>query len=571
MEHPPGPDPIVGVTDPWRFLAILKEQVEKRDRPSYVNAWFDLVVKEAPLHQDALLREGAPIFGFTMATGRKELHDRAKKAQAGHEPEFRASVAEQGILAEQIYRPGSLEQQTGFLVTYWDKPGVSPIFLPEIELGPRKIYPLAPRIARDRLVYLPDSYEEYGTHEELFQEIRLYLQTYIQVDKPNGLDLAAAYILMSWVYDQFLEVPYYRAIGDYGVGKTRLITVVGLACYRPTLASGALTGPAIYRLLEQTRGTLVIDEGDFDQATEIHQDITKCLNVGFQQRYPVLRNERAEGDTLQVRAYHLFGPKVLATRRGFKDTALESRCFSQSLPLLDVSPKIPIYLDRTFDQHVQRLRNKLLLWRFRTWGHVEISPFMRFPGMEPRLNQIILPLIVVSGTDAIREALLAGAQASSQDAAAERLQTVEGRIVETTLWLWWHRPKGVTRILLKSVTERLQTVGELKEIASQKVSSILNKILGIQTDYKGGSAWITLSPQQVLNLAKSYQIEIPDEGILELPDEMLQTPSTQSASSYAGWLFARKQEIVKARQPKAGDNGQPPEKEVKPPIKRRAL
>jgi hypothetical protein len=513
-EHQPPPppfDPVAGVTDPWRFLSILKEQVEKRDRPAYVNAWYDLVVKEHPLHQDALIKEGAPIFGFTMATGRKELLDRARKAQQGHEPEFRASVAEQGILAEQIYRPGDLEQQTGYLVTYWDKPGVSPIFLPEIELGKRKIYPFGPKMARDRMVYLPDSYEEYGSDEELFEEIRTYILTYVQVDKPITAVMAAAYILMSWVYDQFLEIPYYRAIGDYGVGKTRLITVVGLACYRPTLASGALTGPAIFRLLEQTRGTLVIDEADFEQGTEIHQDITKCLNVGFQQRYPVLRNERDEGDQFQVKSYQVFGPKVLATRRGFKDTALESRCFSHSLPLLDVNATIPLYLDRTFDAHVQKLRNKLLLWRFRHWGHVEISPFMRFAEMEPRRNQILLPILAVTPTLTIHTQILEDAKKSTGEQAAARLQTIEGRIVETTLWLWWHRPKTVNRILLRSVTERLQSVGELKEITSQKVSSILTKTLDIKTDYKDGAAWVSLTPDQITRLAKQYHIEVqPD-------------------------------------------------------------
>jgi hypothetical protein len=554
-QSPPGPDPLAGVTDPWRFLAILKEQIEKRDRPSYINAFFDLLLREPPLHQDALIKEAAPIFGFTVTTGRKELWDRAKKARQGFEPEFRASVAEEGILAEQIYRPGDLEQQTGFLVTYWDKPDDPPVFLPEIELGRRKIYPLWVRMARDRMVYLPDSYEEYGTDEDLFQEIRAYLLTYVQVEATTAVE-ATAYILMTWVYDQFLEIPYFRAIGDYGVGKTRLITVVGLACYRPTLASGALTGPAIFRLIEQTKGTLVIDEADFEQTTDIHQDITKSLNVGFQQRYGVLRNEKVEGQTeFQVKSYQVFGPKVFATRRGFKDTALESRCFSHSLPLLDVSPHIPLYLDRSFDQHVQRLRNKLLLWRFRHWGHVDVHPFMRFPGMEPRLNQILLPLLAVTPTSALQTYIREEALRNTGDQAAQRLQTVEGQIVETVLWLWWHRPKGVTRILLKSLTERLQTTGERKDITSQKVSHILGKTLGIQTDYKGGSAWITLAPRQVLNLATSYRIEIPDEALLDLPDEMLHQ---------VGLLF-RKQVYLDAH-----PEMRPPE-EPKKTTKRRAL
>jgi hypothetical protein len=568
MEYTPGPDPVAGITDPWRYLAAIREQVEKRDRAPYVKPFYDLIAKEHPLHQEALNKEAAALFGFSVVSGRKEIQERLKKARNGFEPEFRASVAEAGILAEMIYRPHDLDQQVGFLVVYGDKPGASPIFLPEIELNRRMIYPFGPKMCRDRLVYLPDSYEEYGSDADLFEEILVYLATYVQVDKPITLVMAAAYILMSWVYDQFLEIPYYRAIGDYGVGKTRLITVVGLACYRPTLASGALTGPAIFRLLEQTKGSLVIDEADFEQATEIHADITKALNVGFQQRYGVLRNEREEESNFQVRSYQVFGPKVLATRRGFKDTALESRCFSHSLPLLDVNPNIPLYLDRSFDQHVQTLRNKLVLWRFRHWGHIDISPFMRFPGMEPRLNQILLPMLAVTPTAPLRDTILLSATESADAVASARLQTIEGRVVETVLWLWWHRPKTVTRILLKSVTERLQTVGELKDIASQKVSSILTKTLDIRTDYKGGSAWITLAPRQIYNLAKQYHIEIPDEGVVELPDELC----------HAVGLLARKREILLLH-PLLGPektvstrDDTAPTKEVPPtPVKRRAL
>lgn len=515
----PTPDPLVGITNPWQFLAILREQIEKPDRPGYLKLWIDLVAKEDPLQQEALVKEGALVFGFTPASARQHLKDLAKKNQNGTEPEFAASITEGGVLAEMFYRPGDLELQTGFFVTYLDKPGMLPEVKPYIEVGGRKVYPFSTRMPRARMVYLPDNYEDYGSEEDLFGEILAYLQKYIQVDKPSILTITAAYIQMTWVYDCFQEIPYLRAQGDFGVGKSRYITVAGLACYRPTLAGGALTGPALFRLIEQLRGAVVIDEADFEPSTDIHHDITKMLNVGFQQRFPIIRNER-NGDGFESQSFNVFGPKILATRRGFKDTALESRCFSSPLPLIDVNPAIPIFLDREFDQDVQKLRNKLLLWRFRRWGHVDIDSRTRFPGMEPRLNQIILPLLAVSHSAPMRGALLRAAMEATAAVTASRLQSLEGKIVETMLWLWWHRPKDGTRILLKSVVERLQSVGEIKEITSRKVSSILSNVLDIKTDYKGGNAWVSLIPAQVVRLVKHYHIDVPAEAVPEIPEEL---------------------------------------------------
>ena len=41
----------------------------------------------------------------------------------------------------------------------------------------------------------------------------------------------------------------------------------------------------------------------------------------------MLRSDKA-GDSYEPRAFDVFGPKVIATRRRFEDGALESRCLT---------------------------------------------------------------------------------------------------------------------------------------------------------------------------------------------------------------------------------------------------
>ena len=54
-------------------------------------------------------------------------------------------------------------------------------------------------------------------------------------------EIATQYILLTWVYDKFNELPYLRLRGDFGSGKTRALLVIGSICYKPFFASGAST------------------------------------------------------------------------------------------------------------------------------------------------------------------------------------------------------------------------------------------------------------------------------------------------------------------------------------------
>jgi hypothetical protein len=57
----------------------------------------------------------------------------------------------------------------------------------------------------------------------------------------NFRKIATYYILLTWVYDAFNELPYLRLRGDFGSGKTRALIVIGSLCYKSFFASGAST------------------------------------------------------------------------------------------------------------------------------------------------------------------------------------------------------------------------------------------------------------------------------------------------------------------------------------------
>jgi len=55
--------------------------------------------------------------------------------------------------------------------------------------------------------------------ESLAADIEVYIAAYLDIS-PAFLKVASTYVLFSWVYDVFNEVPYLRFRGEFGSGKT---------------------------------------------------------------------------------------------------------------------------------------------------------------------------------------------------------------------------------------------------------------------------------------------------------------------------------------------------------------
>jgi len=178
-----------------------------------------------------------------------------------------------------------------------------------------------------QVVLFPSEPLEYGSDAELVAEIKAFIHSYVDVS-PLFEDIAAYYVLFSWLYDSFNELPYLRVRGDTGSGKTRFLLTVGSLCYKPIFASGASTVSPIFRILDSFKGTLIVDEADFrfsDQTAEV----VKILNNGNARGFPVLRSESSDGKEFNPKAYSVFGPKIIATRTYFEDRALETRCLTE--------------------------------------------------------------------------------------------------------------------------------------------------------------------------------------------------------------------------------------------------
>jgi hypothetical protein len=351
----------------------------------------------------------------------KQAIEKAKKESAT--PTV-STVLHDGSLIEMIYRPE--ENRTLFCIAKDGMFGYESSLL----ANGRRIVPYSPRnnLLTNEVVLFPSEATEYESEQVLVEEIRAFIHRYVDVS-PLFEQIASYYVLFSWVYDAFNELPYLRLRGDTGSGKTRFLLTAGSLCYKPIFASGASTVSPLFRILNEFRGTLIVDEGDFRFSDE-KAEIVKILNNGNGRGFPVLRSESVRGREFSPRAYTVFGPKLVATRGYFQDRALESRCLTEETGGRKLREDIPINLTADYKREARELRNKLLMFRFRNAAKRQIDPTLVDRSIEPRLAQIFVPLLSVIEDAGARQALRQVARDYHRELVADRGMDIEAQVLD---------------------------------------------------------------------------------------------------------------------------------------------
>jgi hypothetical protein len=283
-------------------------------------------------------------------------------------------------------------------------------------------------LIKHKAVLLPEKAEEYGSNDELIAAINDYLYRYVDLSE-RFQRIAGYYILLTWVYDAFNELPYLRLRGDFGSGKTRALVVIGSLCYKAFFASGASTVSPIFHTLDTFRGTLIFDEADFRFSDE-KSELVKIFNNGNAKGFPVLRTAVTVKREFNPSAFNVFGPKIVAMRRSFEDPALESRFLTEEMGQRSLRDDIPINLPNAQGEEARSLRNRLLMYRFQTFGKIRVDESLVDPALSPRLNQILIPLLSIIDDEGLQEEVRESVKSFDQELYAERAASAEAGVLE---------------------------------------------------------------------------------------------------------------------------------------------
>jgi hypothetical protein len=411
---------------------------------------------------------------------------------------------EDGTLVELLYDPAA--RRTALAVLRPDgKTSVEPALT--LDTGERLV-PYSPdnNLIVSGCVLLPSDIGDFGDKRDLLEAVRAFLHRY--VDLPETFEAVAAhYVLLSWVYDAFSDLPYLRLRGDYGSGKTRALLTIGSLCYKPFFASGASTVSPIFHIQDAFQGTLILDEADF-RFSDASAQLTKILNNGSTRGMPVLRTMANRNRELNPQAFRVYGPKIIAMREHFSDLALESRFLTHETSGRTLRPDVPVHLPVGFAEEARQLRNMLLAWRFHSRFSAGPDPSRAACGVAPRYRQSSLALLSLVDDPALRDRIMRELAGEEARVLNERADTHEAAMLSALLDAFDNTPGPAASV--SDVTLRFNALAheELGRAMTNKwVGGFLRRRLRVVTTKTSGTYGVPRTEQaKVRALAARYGV-----------------------------------------------------------------
>ncbi len=228
-----------------------------------------------------------------------------------------------------------------------------------------KPYPID--INQRNAVVFPDGVEEYDTLQNLIDEmVDFALEEYDPVDYPELYELTIYLTLASWVSPVWQKntaekfIPILNARGPSETGKKRFLTVMRYLTYHSLYGLKTIRVPTLFRGVGPIEGTLILDEADMNDSS-LSSELVEFLNS----RADGVPIPRYSLDLKKVEYWKSFGMTIMATRSGFKDDGLESRCTVMPTATTDYPENYHLIPPDEWLEKGKTLQRKLLLFKLR--------------------------------------------------------------------------------------------------------------------------------------------------------------------------------------------------------------
>lgn len=253
---------------------------------------------------------------------------------------------------------------------------------------------------------------EKKSNRELAFILENFIRRYFLLDDPTDYELISLYPFVTWNFDMFNELPYLRARGKSGSGKSELMTRIGLLCYRMIISTGVNSIATMKYMCHIYRGTLFIDECD-KFARDEFDERNVLLRAGFSKTYgkvtAMMEAQVGGMKTYKPVSARVFGPKLLTMYKEFADEGNENRCVTFELKEKEVQEiidrKIPTNDPRDVKkmwEEAQHIRNLMERWKLENYKRtptIRDGLVLRDPKVSNRVNQIAMPLKILAQDD----------------------------------------------------------------------------------------------------------------------------------------------------------------------------
>lgn len=386
---------------------------------------------------------------------------------------------------------------------------------------------------------------------EVFIAIKEKFDYYIDfADSKYGPTVSSIYILGSYLFFLFEYFPYLKLGGEKGSGKTKTGTIFAALGFNGHLSANS-TKAVIYRFAQDTRGLMVIDEGEnLMHKSEEQIAYYQVLNSGWERNGFAILSDK---ETLRPTKWSTYCLKIICSIGGLEEV-LGDRAFE--IILLRTLNKLKADREASLASgEWQPIRDSLYLFTFQHWR--EIQPLVDSTSNDfdfvGRVWNLAKPLLVIAklvdkyrpkGEASIEEEIRAFIGDQAREKAAKATESFAATVLNAVETLFLKESgKGTLdeisdaerRISVTDVTKWVKEAEGLEKLSSRRVATTIRN-LGIYRDPKrdsptGGNRFSLTKSE--LESAKSRVLGGIAE-LTELTEELKNTEHTEHTEGTEG-------------------------------------
>jgi len=185
---------------------------------------------------------------------------------------------------------------------------------------------------------------------ELLDEALAMISRYVVIHDESARIAIVLWVALAWVHEIAVHSPILEfTSADAGEGKSTLCGVLSHITPRGDVST-ELTGPALYRFVDQVKPTLIID--DADRLLSRRPDLVHIVNAGWTRGVKIRR--QVNGVT---RWFDPFCPKIISGKDLYLPSATKTRCITVKL-LPKLKSEEVVDFDYVDDENFVTLRRK---------------------------------------------------------------------------------------------------------------------------------------------------------------------------------------------------------------------
>ena len=232
----------------------------------------------------------------------------------------------------------------------------------------------------------------YRDFNELLADLEEYLASRVWLPCTGQHLLCALYVALSFVFNVFDAIPLMLVSGPRGSGKSELGEAMARVSFNAVIAT-QVRAAAMIRLLDETRGLLVLDDMDGDGSSSLNGngDLAQAIKTGY--KASTARKPVADRGG-RVRTVDFYGPKVITNTRGVGDV-LGSRMVRVRTAPCPAGISVSDQGEWTEDR-LSALRDELHAWAMAHGGDLHELFASRFGPFPDRSQEILAPLRAIA-------------------------------------------------------------------------------------------------------------------------------------------------------------------------------